>query len=417
MNKRIRTALAGLAASSAIAAGILGGAGVSQAASSVPSPSVITPVDSGLARQNSQLVAIEHFRATAAAAPDLFAGVSTQGSARVSINLAGDPSKSASDVAAITREAAAAGITVTFPVRKYSLRELTKVQSAVTHDAALAAAATAPLSATLDPDTDSVQIVSTGVTDALRTKARELFGDAVTVQAATSATLVQGRFNDTSPYWGGDRIGNTSGYCTYGFSLTNAYDIHYGITAGHCWPIGRGVDVTRQSGGTDNLGTGYATFGTVQFRRYANGSLDAELVGNMDYGGTIWVGPDLANNSGVYSPVHGAHASCEGCDVYFDGSFTGKSLATVASSGPGCYTFGDEAGGTIEPCGVWEAKAANGQRICQPGDSGGPVFNWDGNGGVTAVGIIEACSSTGTVGYYTDITQILSTWSGTITTG
>jgi hypothetical protein len=33
------------------------------------------------------------------------------------------------------------------------------------------------------------------------------------------------------------------------------------------------------------------------------------------------------------------------------------------------------------------------------------------------VGIIEACDSTGTIGYYTDITQILSTWTSTITTG
>jgi hypothetical protein len=416
VNKHIRTALVGLTVGTTIATGVLGGAGVSQAASTIHSASA-APVDSGLARQNAQLVVIEHLRAIAAAAPDRFAGVSTQGSAHVEVNLADNPSVSTSDLASITREATAVGITVSFPVRKHSLRELTRIQDAVTHDAALAAAAAAPLSATIDPDTDSVRIASSGVTDGLRTKARDLFGDAVTVYATTPGTLAQGRFDDSSPYWGGDRIGNPSGYCTYGFALTNLYGTHYGITAGHCWPIGTAVSVTTQFGGTGNLGTGYAAFGTVQFRRYGNGSLDAELVGAMDYAGEIWVAPDLANDSGVFAPIHGAHASCSGCGVYFNGSFTGKSLATVDSSGPGCVTLGDGSGGTVTPCGLWQAHATNGQRICQPGDSGGPVFAYDGNGGVTAVGIIEGCSGNGTTGWYTDIAQILSTWTSTITTG
>ncbi|MFL6115247.1 MAG: hypothetical protein ACJ786_28445, partial [Catenulispora sp.] len=134
MSKNIRTALVGLTVSTTIAAGILGGTGVSQAARTTHSASA-APVDSGLARQNAQLVVIEHLRAIAAAAPDRFAGVSTQGSAHVEVNLADNPSVSPSstseDVASITREAAAVGITISFPVRKHSLRELTRIQDAV----------------------------------------------------------------------------------------------------------------------------------------------------------------------------------------------------------------------------------------------------------------------------------------------
>ncbi|NUP53693.1 MAG: hypothetical protein HOW97_41185 [Catenulispora sp.] len=413
MKRRSRTTLAVLAALSATAAGVFGGAGVSQAANS--SKVSAAPFDSVLVRQNDQLIAIEHFRAIAAAAPDRFAGVSTQGSAHVTVNLAGDPAKSAADVGAIKREAAGVGITVSFPVRKYSLSDLASTQTLAAGDASLSAAASAPVSATIDPDTDSVQIVSTGVTDGLRARAHALFGDAVTVRGVSKLTMAQGRFDDSSPYWGGDRIGNTTGYCTYGFSLTNAYGTRYGITAGHCWGMGSGVDVTRQFGGTGNYGAGYASFGTVQVRRYGNNSLDAELIGGKDYGGEMWIGADLANDSSVFAPVHGAHASCNGCNVYFNGSFTGKSLATVDSSGPACYGIVEDTGGTVTTCGLWTAHSTNGQRICHGGDSGGPVFAYDGKGGVTAVGIIDACSTDGTVGVYTDIPQILSTWTSNIT--
>ncbi|MEV6878315.1 hypothetical protein [Amycolatopsis sp. NPDC051128] len=202
-----------------------------------------------------------------------------------------------------------------------------------------------------------------------------------------------GRFNDSSPYYGGDRIGNQTGTCTYGFSLTNFHGIRYGITAGHCFADGAGVSVTRWFPGTDNAGTGYADFGQVKFRRYENNALD-KRVGGQRRPGLRRRGLGRRHPAGGPAevlPVHDAQNSCVGCEVWVvwvDGSFTGKRLVTI-NGHPGCVTNLEN----VRTCGMWTATPADGGGpACNPGDGGGPVFAYDGRGGITAVGIISARS-------------------------
>jgi hypothetical protein len=368
------------------------------------------------AQQHDQLVALERLHQIVDNDPARFAGISTNGSGEATVHLLDAPAAAQPDLREIRQATSAAGIKLTVVTERRSLDDLTRIQRAVLSDRQLAAVESAHvIGARIDPATNSVVVRATGDTAALVSIAGHTYGDAVRVQASQELFTAYGRFNDTSPLYGGDRIGNTDAYCTYGFSLTNLNGVHYGITAGHCWDLGAWVDVTRSSGGTNNWGAGYDSFGTVQVRSFGNGLLDDELVGGRDYGGRIWISNNLLDNNNTSAPVHDARASCGGCNVYFNGSFTGRSLAHVVAY-EGCANVNDH-GVLVNDCGMWSATSANGQRICQSGDSGGPVFAFDGRGGVTAVGIITACSPNGLTGFYTDIPQILSNWGSTITTG
>ncbi|UWZ58821.1 hypothetical protein Daura_23215 [Dactylosporangium aurantiacum] len=357
-------------------------------------------------------MAIEQLRQVVDSDPARFAGLSTNGSAHVTVHLLNAAAAAQPDLRRIRQTAKAAGITLTVVHQRRNLDELTRVKRAVMSDQQLAAVGSARvIGARVDPDTNSVVVRATGDTASLTGRMQQLYGDTVRIQPTEEPFYALGRFNDRSPFYGGDRIGNPSGVCTYGFSLTNLYGIRYGITAGHCWPEGSGVSVTRSTGGTNNLGEGYDAFGTVQFRRFGNGAYDNELIGGRDYGGRIWVNDYLYDNSSDSQPVHEARASCIGCTVYFNGSFTGRRLAVVGNI-EDCMWINN-----VYSCGLWGATSADGRRICQEGDSGGPVFAYDGRGGVIAVGIITACYPDGRTGIYTDIPSILRSWQSTITTG
>ncbi|MBE8516222.1 S1 family peptidase [Amycolatopsis sp. H6(2020)] len=367
-------------------------------------------MDAGLARQHDQLVAIEYFRTVAAAAPDTFAGISTRGPAEVTVHIVDHVPPAAADLDAIRRTAAADGITLSFKREKYSLTDLDRIRAAVQNDKSLTSADGTQVGVGVNPDTNSVEVSADVVTPGL-TAAAQRFGAAVRVTKQAKVQPASGRFNDSSPYYGGDRIGNPTGTCTYGFSLTNLHGIRYGITAGHCFAVGAGVSVTRWFPGTNNAGTGYADFGQVKFRRYENNALDNELVGSdvQDYDGVVWVDATLRADPAEVLPVHGAQNSCVGCQVWVDGSFTGKRLVTI-NGHPGCVTNLQN----VRTCGMWTATPADGGGpACNSGDSGGPVFAYDGRGGITAVGIISAAD--GNTCYFTSMPEILRSWQSTIT--
>ncbi|NUT97286.1 MAG: S1 family peptidase [Saccharothrix sp.] len=392
-------------ASLLVALGVVAGS----AAAAAP---VGAPVDAGLARQHDQLVAIEYFRTVAAAAPDAFAGISTRGPAEVTVHVVDRVQPAAADLDGIRRAAAANGITLSFKREKHSLTDLNRIRAALQDDDSLTSADGTRVGVGVNPDTNSVEVSADVVTPGL-TAAGQRFGAAVRVIEQAKPQPVLGRFNDTSPYYGGDRIGNREGTCTYGFSLTNLYGIRYGITAGHCFTDGAGVALTRWFPGTDNSGTGYADFGQVKFRRYANDLLDNELVGSdvQDYGGLVWVDANLRADPAERLPVHSAQNSCIGCQVWVNGSFSGKRLMTI-NRNPGCVTNSQN----VRTCGMWTATPADGGGpACNPGDSGGPVFAYDGRGGIIAVGIISAQG--GSTCYFTSVPDILRSWQSTITTG
>jgi hypothetical protein len=66
---------------------------------------------------------------------------------------------------------------------------------------------------------------------------------------------------------------------------------------------------------------------------------------------------------------------------------------TVTNAGPFCVGA-DQTADKHKYCGLGEAKSTNGTTICQPGDSGGPVFQRTTvSGAVKAVGTISLASS------------------------
>lgn len=150
------------------------------------------------------------------------------------------------------------------------------------------------------------------------------------------------------------------------------------------------------------------TMGTVYFRRFGNNNLDNELIGGGSYAGKIWVGGALGAGTS-WLPVHSSANSCNGCYVYEDGAITGQSLVQLSG-----YPYCDNIGGATS-CDVQDAYAVSGVG-CQAGDSGNPVFAYDGTGGITAVGIHHSGDGAGYCAY-TELPPILSDWVGTITTG
>jgi hypothetical protein len=345
------------------------------------------------------LAAVEKLRTAVSASPDQYVGLSTQSGDAVTIHVvSGDPYQD-TKVAGAARAVTAAGIRVTVAKAAHSLSQLNRIDAAIPQSAPFAALGGGLVRWGPDPASDSVLVGVTRVTPRLLADVRSRYGDTVRVEQASAATAVSGRFTDTPWFYGGDRITVGNGYCTSGFTMTNLYGTHYAITAGHCWATGTEVTTNGQE------------FGVVDFRRWGSDNYDNELIGGVGYSGRMWIG---GVNTSTSIGVSGAANSCTGCQVYFNGSVTGQSLATLVGS-PFCGTIYD--GGTnsyYTACGLQDAVGSN--PICNPGDSGGPVFAYDGAGRVTAVGIITASVNSKNC-WYTQLPPILSSWEATITTG
>jgi hypothetical protein len=347
------------------------------------------------ATSRDTLALVQRLRDLTERAPDQYGGVSTQGADHVTIHLARNGAQPGVAVSEVMTAASRAGLHVSIDRRTYSLAQLTTIQDAIPGTEPFASLGAGLVLWGVDPESNTVRVGVTKVTPELSAKVRATFGGAVSLVEQAPFRATYGRLTDTPWFYGGDRITSGLGACTSAFTITNLYGTQYALTAGHCFGVGATVKTNGQ------------TFGTVKFRRFGNGNYDNELIGGGDgYAGRIWVGP--VNTSTSY-PVHQAANSCTGCKVYFDGSVTGQALATLVGA-PGC--------GNIEGqvlCGLQRADGSG--TVCQEGDSGGPVFAWDGNGGVTAVGIITAVSTDSTsVCVYTQLPPILAYWQATITT-
>ena len=160
----------------------------------------------------------------------------------------------------------------------------------------------------------------------------------------------------------------------------------------------------------------------VGFRRFGNGLMDHELLENIPgspiaystASGHMWEG---ALNTTSHPPITDARDSCTGCQVYFGGSVTGKSLATlIGGKGGARECLNVSCSSYYDIINVQEAQGSS--QICTHGDSGGPVYAFNSTG-ITAVGLITLVSGTGsnenpTVCYYTSVRDILVSWSSAI---
>jgi hypothetical protein len=213
------------------------------------------------------------------------------------------------------------------------------------------------------------------------------------------ASTAQGRFQDSSPFFGGDYIDNPNTYaaCTDGFVMAGAThpDNRWLMTSGHCGS---------QSTWYTNLSDFYLLGATATnyFNNYG-GSTDYDvqtigLTGGWKAYGDVW-----GNDYTVYNP----YTTLTPDDtqlITFDGAISGEVHdIKVTTEGPVCIPTNV---GTT--CGVGEAGSDTGPVICQDGDSGGPVYQRTSTAGeVQAIGLITDSNKAGNVCVYTLLDAIM----------
>jgi hypothetical protein len=206
-------------------------------------------------------------------------------------------------------------------------------------------------------------------------------------QYATGLPVLASRDGDTAPYFDGDLIFHVGAgvTCTSGFNLIGSGGGQYMVTAGHC---GSGTWKTHASTvGNTSLNYLTATSGNdFQITYLAGGGL-----------GVVWT------NGTNTAPVTGALFPAVGAPITFNGGITGEVRGVTVQAVSQSQCFSDPStGGTI--CATNLTKAEKSGTVCQPGDSGGPVYSHTPSANVLAVGIIEG--GDGSTCYATQIDHI-----------
>jgi hypothetical protein len=330
--------------------------------------------------------------------PHTYAGVSTRGDTKVVIHLAGATSTVDPEVTRLRDRAVAQGITVSVDRQPRSLAALNRVHEAILSSTLFADRPSHLVSWRVDVDTNSVEVGVTEPTPDLVAAARKEFGDTVRLVQRDLIVPAAGRLNDRPAFYGGDRIWGPHA-CTFGFTVTDFNNNRLALTAGHCYPMG--VRVTHNS----------YSFGTVSARSVGGSGVDSGFVWGASLAPRIWTGGVGGDNTSV--PVQGVATPCTGCAIEVGGSFSGQRTAMV-TTGEMCINVSGN-----PQCHIREAVRLQSvaQPICQPGDSGGPVFSYNGAGGVSAVGIITGYR-VGDYGvcYYTSMPAITAIWGVSVTT-
>jgi hypothetical protein len=227
--------------------------------------------------------------------------------------------------------------------------------------------------------------------------------DLITVSHASTQLnrVFLDRYFDYAPFYGGDAIfinpQNPGVNCTDAFATignVHTYN-HWFLTAGHC-----GIRNPWYTNFSSHYQLGPTS--TDYFNGFGgNTSTDVQTIGPVNESPAVW-----GNSTQQYYPYTTFYAG-NGQLITFDGATTGARFGNlVTNPGPFCEVVQG-----ITDCNLGEAQGANGQVICQGGDSGGPVFQRTTLGQGTwikAVGLISAGSPDGTVCDYTLIGSALS---------
>lgn len=203
----------------------------------------------------------------------------------------------------------------------------------------------------------------------------QMFGTGVTLQPNyASPVIAAGRTNDTSPFYGGDRIFRVSPSvdCTTGFNLIgNAHGTIFVYTAGHC--------------GTGTWSTSATTVGKTATNYHSPSSTNDFMSIQANGVGVIWTsGTNTAHVGGRTLPAVGA-------TVTFNGSVTGQITGNkVTQINATVYNIYDSIGDYFYTVtNQLIASNPSGTYICRGGDSGGPVYEST-SPKITAVGDIVA---------------------------
>jgi hypothetical protein len=267
-----------------------------------------------------------------------------------------------------------------------------------------------------DPSTNKVAISVTSSTPAAVRALSASYGTGlVSVSAIPSdmrlnvtgspqASIAQGRFQDSSPFYGGDYINNPGENigCTDGFVMDGS--IHTGnrwlMTAGHCGS---------QSTWYTNLSDFYV-LGATSTNYFPSTIYDVQTIG-LNAGWTAW-GDVWGNDYTTYNPYT---TLTPGVDqlITFDGAISGEVHdIPVTNAGPFCYIISN-----LYYCGLGEAGSTNGPVICQGQDSGGPVYQRTSTAGeVQAIGLIDLSNDTENVCAYVLLNSVMGETNTTLDT-
>ncbi|WP_344661095.1 S1 family peptidase [Catenulispora subtropica] len=242
------------------------------------------------------------------------------------------------------------------------------------------------------------------------------------VVAPRAISSTQGRWNDSSPFRGGDAVRAPNGSCTGGFpwhSWDGSAWHDYLLTAGHCGP----------RGGTVQVDSDYATMGSMQ-----------GLQSSWTAGTGSWQLPNMSYFTGDIGLIHIENGQNAVPQIYV-GDYVSSNVATVKQMWTQRPSVGDQycTGGAYsgELCG-WVTTAARsnwtysdgtvarnvswgtrGGACTQAGDSGGTVYTVRSDGGIAAKGIHDGGGtySNGTcVEIYSDIFDAYYAYPGNLQT-
>lgn len=188
-----------------------------------------------------------------------------------------------------------------------------------------------------------------------------------------------GLTNDTAPFYAGDWLDGPREECTGGFNVLNASGKPFMLTAGHC---GSGT-YYNDSGVVETTSTNWFTGATSPQAPYP---LQWDVQALATSGGEGYVWTDYGN----VAPIVGALLPAVGVTLTANGSITGEQagevdevdfIADKIEYSPGQYFDAVHQ--------IWIENDTP-TPICTQGDSGGPVYQWDGSSHVYASGIISS---------------------------
>jgi hypothetical protein len=126
---------------------------------------------------------------------------------------------------------------------------------------------------------------------------------------------------------------------------------------------------------------------------------DVEFLDAGEIGTSVYPGVYTSFWNGDY--VIGSQDSWYGQQVCLDGSFTGQNCGDPIVDTLDACVYADG----VWTCGLTHVYAQFGGRMCQPGDSGGPVYFI--TTPLLAMGLFDAGNGAGTSCYYSELSNAL----------
>lgn len=234
---------------------------------------------------------------------------------------------------------------------------------------------------------------------------------------ASIAAPAAGRYNDSSPYWGGAKIyvdigGGFAKACTTGFQINSSTNGTVMVTAGHCSMNDNNLVALNGRTTWNGSGSFSVVIGTTEGNKWPQ--TDVVAIDGQTYGTRSYSANDALSSriiSGQSSPGTGIlycqygqvmqrvcfqleSLSITNCPPEWDGICTSNLAMATGPSGPG-------------------------GSLTSQGDSGGGLFRELVSGYISARGIVHGggCDVSECVGLFVKVQTILNVYDATIVTG